>query len=354
VSGAVRARPPRATLLTAVAIWSVALPARAQESSELGRALFKEGRQLAAQGKYVDACPKFEQSRRLSPGIGTEFNLADCWEHLGRTASAWRSFQAVATSAHMAGQTDRESVARERASALEPKLSRLTIEDAAPPDDLRLSRDGEDQPRLLWGQAVPVDPGEHRIEATARGRQSFSARIRVPASPTSVVVHVPPLAIDVSEPAADGAQCRAPPGGSRNPAAHRAAPTRRDPASRRGVPVFGLVLTGAGVAAVVAGTVLLSDYRAKNERARTICSTGVDCTADEVSQHARLIDEARSVRTWSFLSYGVGGASLIGATLVFLTGRGHAEASSSRLAAWTAGPWLGPDGTWGAVADGRF
>ena len=51
--------------------------------------LFAEGGKLVADGDHTAACPKFEESFHLDPGIGTGFNLADCWEHIGRTASAF-------------------------------------------------------------------------------------------------------------------------------------------------------------------------------------------------------------------------------------------------------------------------
>ena len=61
--------------------------------------LFKEARALVGDGKYAEACPKFEQSLALEVGVGTQFNLADCWEHIGRTASAQKLFLGAAASA---------------------------------------------------------------------------------------------------------------------------------------------------------------------------------------------------------------------------------------------------------------
>src|SRR5882757_8415497 len=111
-----------------------ASPVQAQAGADppAARALFGEARKLMAQGKYEQACPKLEESLKLDAGIGTAFNLADCWEHVGKTASAWARFLDVATAAKNAGQADREKVARARAASLEPHLPRLTITVAAP------------------------------------------------------------------------------------------------------------------------------------------------------------------------------------------------------------------------------
>lgn len=105
---------------------SVVRPALADDSDPArARVLFDAARLLVKSGDYAEACPKFEQSLALDPGIGTEFNLADCLEHVGRTDRARGWFLDVAERAHAAGQTDREQVASERAAALAPEpLSR--------------------------------------------------------------------------------------------------------------------------------------------------------------------------------------------------------------------------------------
>src|SRR4028119_2038497 len=77
-------------------------------------ALFNNARALMERGKYAEACPVFEKVQALQAGIGVTFNLADCHEHIGRTASAWAGFQDAAAAANIEGQKDRAQVARER------------------------------------------------------------------------------------------------------------------------------------------------------------------------------------------------------------------------------------------------
>ncbi len=74
--------------------WLVSLvsaaPAHAQaEDRAAARALFDEGRQLMAAERYDAACPKFEAARKLAQSTGVLLNLGECYERLGRTASAW-------------------------------------------------------------------------------------------------------------------------------------------------------------------------------------------------------------------------------------------------------------------------
>src|SRR5688572_7702878 len=92
------------------------------ERNAAAQALFEQAKALVAQGKVEQACPKFEESQRLDPGVGTQFNLADCYERTGRLASAYTTFMDVAAATRQLGQVDREVVARERASAIKPRL----------------------------------------------------------------------------------------------------------------------------------------------------------------------------------------------------------------------------------------
>ena len=68
----------------------------------------------------------FAESKRLAPGLGVTLYLADCYERIGRTASAWTEFKAAEGLAR-ARSDQRAEVARALAQALEPKLERVTI-----------------------------------------------------------------------------------------------------------------------------------------------------------------------------------------------------------------------------------
>ncbi|MBX3229946.1 MAG: hypothetical protein KIT84_26070 [Labilithrix sp.] len=153
-------------------------PARAADDSAAAQALFYEARQLMKENKFGIACPKLEESLRLDYGIGTEFNLADCNEKIGKLATAWSGFISVASAARSAKQADREKVARDRAKALEPRLPKLTIEvPAGAPASMEVKRDGTVIGAAAWNTAVPVDPGTHKVTATATGKQPWESTV---------------------------------------------------------------------------------------------------------------------------------------------------------------------------------
>jgi hypothetical protein len=174
-------------------------PAAGQTSDPAAaRSLFNEARKLTSQGHYDQACPKFEESMRLDNGIGTRFNLADCWEHVGRTASAWSLFLDVAASAKSSSQADREKVARQRAAALEPRLARLTIRVPASDSGIEVRKNEILVGRAQWGTATPVDPGSYVIEARAPGKKSWKTAVTIAANGPPTTVAVPELEKDAT------------------------------------------------------------------------------------------------------------------------------------------------------------
>ncbi|HYQ15411.1 MAG TPA: tetratricopeptide repeat protein, partial [Polyangiaceae bacterium] len=147
-------------------------------------------------GKYTEACPKFEASQQLDPGLGTMLNLAECYEKTGRTASAWAEYREAIPLARAAGSKARLDLATERAQALQDRLSTLTIRAISGEDDdahLEVRRDGVAVQQAELGAPIPVDPGEHVVEAVAPGRQPWSSKVQVGADSAKVSVEIPKL-----------------------------------------------------------------------------------------------------------------------------------------------------------------
>jgi hypothetical protein len=331
----------------------LASPAAAQTDSAAARTLFSEGRELMQAERFAEACPKLEESLRLDHGMGTQFNLAHCWEKLGRSASAWALFLDVAAAARAGNQPQREAAARERATALEPKLTRLRIEVPTPVSGMKVARGDQDVGRAAWGTAMPVDPGEHRLVVTAPGRREWTHELDLPATAKTFSVTVPELDEDLSPVAvSDDA-----------PDARRAENSRQfgaDAGSTRdkgdGRKVAALVVGGAGIAAVAVGTVFALKSRSDNNEALKLCTVrtpeGDTCpTEAEDERHKTLVDDAKTWQLFAIGGFAVGGAALVTATILLVTGDTDDDAGSARSLRFD--PLLG-EGNWGATLSGHF
>src|SRR5262245_35574652 len=185
----------RRVWISLIAIVPSLAHAQSAEDRAASDTLFDEAKKLMAAEDYARACPKFEASLKLVERIGAKLNLADCYEKAGRTASAWAAFREVAALASRANDEARVTFARQRAAALEPYLAKLTIKVATADrvDGLTITRDGAIVPDAMYETSVPVDPGDHIIQATAPKFQSWSQRVTVVREKT-FTVEVPRLA----------------------------------------------------------------------------------------------------------------------------------------------------------------
>jgi hypothetical protein len=186
-----RALRPLVFLLSLAFIAGIARDVRADNAT--AQALFDQAKKLMGEKKYAEACPKLEESQKLDPGLGTQTNLAICYESEGRTASAWSLYLEVASQAKATNQPDREKKARDAAKALEPKLSKLTIEVTSPADGIEVKRNGAAVGQATWGTPIPVDPGQVQLAATAPGRKAWEKGITVESKPGVQTVKIPEL-----------------------------------------------------------------------------------------------------------------------------------------------------------------
>jgi hypothetical protein len=258
------------------------------------QALFDDARKLIADKKWVEACPKLEESQRLDPGLGTLLNLAECQSQIGKTASAWANFLEAAYQAKATNQAKREATARAHATALEPKLSRITIlAVGAAAAGLEIRRDGVVVAASVVGTAVPVDPGEHTVSASAPGKRAWSTKVVVRADGHMASVSVPQLE-DVGPGSPPGPEpppgtpkpppgtprANPPPQGPGAPPEPPSQPPEADDAGPRGQRIGGiaLVVVGAGGLAIGAAFTALASKKLNDSNAQGCNKTTNVCS----------------------------------------------------------------------------
>jgi hypothetical protein len=276
-----------------------------------------------AQHDYAAACRKFEESQRDDPGIGTLFHVADCDERIGKTASAWAAFRAVAAEARAHAETQRASVASDRAQALEGKLARVTIEpgSAEGTPGLQILRDGSPVEPAELSTGLPVDPGAHVIEARAPGKETWSTTVTALAG-ARLLVTVPLLAdaraeLPRAEPIATAPPpsalpvAEAPPDPSTSTTFTTSAELASAPPGRA-QRATGLVVGAAGLAGLGVGAYFGVLSLDRHRDAEPHCSGNV-CDATGVS----LRDDARRAGDAATVALAGGGALLLGGVITY-------------------------------------
>jgi hypothetical protein len=293
-----RAAFTRGTFVCALVSSLVPLSARAQSASDkaVAETLFREGRTLMADGKIADACAKLEGSYRMDPRTGTLTNLAACHEMQGKTASAWAEFSEAAAQAANARRTSTEQVARARAAALEPKLSRLSIRLAAPDASIEITIDGRRIVAEALSTSIPLDPGVHAVTAKL-GDATWTGEATIAAGPASAELTIPKLDAAAPKPVA------AVPAAAPRPETPARTPT---PGHGREIAAYGAL--GAGVIGIGVGTVFGVMTLSNKSDADALCSGSV-CSSQ---QGVDLQEDARSSATVSTIGFGVG---LVGAAV---------------------------------------
>ena len=231
-----RGRIAASVAVAALIVAALGSTARADDRAQADR-LFEEGKALVERGHYAEACRDFEASAAVDPGIGTRLWLADCYESLGRYASARLVFQTVAADAQRA-HDKRAAVADERARALDRRVAFYVVRAGGSVPGEIVECDGT--PFRPADGPLAVDPGRHVLVAHAPAHDVWETSFTAAAGTTSDI-GIPALRAQLEV----------------TPARPEATPARPVPAVEPPRwKTWAFVSGGAGVAALVASGVL--------------------------------------------------------------------------------------------------
>ncbi|MEO6420434.1 MAG: hypothetical protein ABIP39_13540 [Polyangiaceae bacterium] len=309
------------------------LPASAQASREQNaEKLFNDAIGLVSAGKYAEACPKFEESQKLDPALGTQFDLADCYEHTGKKGSARKLFTEVADAAKAAGKSEREKSARERATALDAIAPRLTIAVGpwAADAHFEVTVDGVSLPAASWNHPQSLDAGKHAVAASAPGKKPFDAQV-VLQDGNGSEVKIPELE---SKPA---------------PLPVVIKPDEKPVDQGSGQRRTAVIAGGIGLVGVVVGASAGVLSLMKHGQAKGKCANFSACPDAQGRSDWNTATDAGTVSTIGFIAGGVGLAA--GAVLYLTAPKNNSAASTST--GWWVMPSFGP-GSAGIVAAGHL
>ena len=304
-----------------MAVMLAALTSTAQAAdadTALAESLFREGKRLQALGKYAEACPKFAESQKVAPGLGTLLNLASCHAQEGKTASAWAEFNDAIAQAKRLGDTQRQALAEKNLQALEPRLTYLRLETADPTNAAELSIQFDESPlsAASLGVPIPVNPGEHQITASAPAKQPWSERFVAPKDPGTLTFTIPALR-PLSAAPAPVPQAAAPAPYPLAPAPAPIAQPTPAPApprsTSRPLRTAGFVIGGIGLGSLAFGGLFYITASSENDRAKKLCTEGDGTRCANLAdkeEHDKHLSTAKTARTLSYVGLGFGAAAV--------------------------------------------
>lgn len=129
---------------------------------------FQLGREAFKAEDFARALDHFKKSQSLQASPGTLLNIALTEEKLGKTASAWASFQRVVE--QLKADDDRVPIARDGVARTATRVPRLKIERAAgAPPTLAIKVDGAPLAANQVGVEQMLDPGAHVVTTLVPG-----------------------------------------------------------------------------------------------------------------------------------------------------------------------------------------
>jgi len=322
--------------LVIAALWIAGpRPAHADDKAA-AEAEFVKAKKLKKEGRTADACAAFARSAALDPQHGTRYNLALCYQDLGKLASAWVIFRDLA---QLDSNAARKKDSARRASALDGKLTKLLITTGAAPSGLQVTRDGADVTKVI-GIEDPIDPGRYHIAARAPGYATWERDVEVaPGQSATITVEIPALERGTA------------PGPVTAPDPPRRSASTRAPG--RGRRIAGLAIGGAGAVSLGIGLGFGAKARSTWREVVTLCGDDLSCPpGDDYARAQGLVDDTRSQGNLSTLLVGAGVAAIAAGVVLVVTAP-HGDAERADPAALRVLPQVGGDGV-GLVAAGVF
>jgi len=155
--------------------------------------LFREGRLLLNKGRFDEACERFRAALELRRSPGTLLNVGNCLSSKGKLLDALKAFEETAALASSEPDEHKAAVwssaAKAEIEALTPRIPHVVVRAPAEPG-VEVTLDGE--PQRAFGEPRALDPGSHRLVASAPGKLEFAQELAL-GEGQSLAIEVPRL-----------------------------------------------------------------------------------------------------------------------------------------------------------------
>ena len=359
-------RPVSFALLLALVTASVPAFGQTDEQRSGARALATEGATAFNEGRYKDAADLFGRAESLVHAPPHLLFLARSYAKLGQFVRARETYikitkEQVAPNAPQAFR-DAQSAAQDELKSVEPKIAKLTIQIANAQDaqNLSVTIDGNPVPAVLIGVPQPVDPGEHRVEATAAGKRARAQTVSLRDGERGAVnlqLEADSAAVGAPAAVAPGAVPGSPEGTPNvpGPATTPVPPPAPEPSSgsgTNGMRIGSYVGFGVGALGIGLGTLFLLKGSSKRSEADDAYKAWYDecynkgCPASRAKVPQDLDDQATKAQRVGVAGMVVGGLGVAaGVTLFVMSGKqGSSETRTGRLVPIVSPNYIGVSG----------
>jgi tetratricopeptide (TPR) repeat protein len=294
-----------------LALSALSTPAFADKAEEL----FKQAKKLMAEKKYAEACPKFEKSYQLDPGIGGQLNVGKCYEEWGKLGKAYRAYTDALKKAEEANDNRAEKI-KKLVAQLEPQVPRLVIHIAPDADTagLQVAIDGVSITIEDLANPQLVDPGPKQVEYALGSGARKTKIVPVERSGTSEIT------LDLPKTKAKPEKPNHSDHGDHGDVAVQKPKPHDEPEvvdnTGHGQRVAGIVIAGVGIAGMAVGSYLALSARSKYNDA--LSSHCMDMTNACDAQGLTDTHDARSQANTATIIFAVGGAATVAGIVVYL------------------------------------
>ncbi len=292
-----------AASLTNVPSARAAGPSQAQVQA--ARELFQEAERDEDAKRWTEALEKLRRVAAVKLTAGVRYHIALCEENLGQLVAALADYTLAENQARAENAPDVLRLVGEKLKGLKGRVPRLTVVVPGDVTDAEVRLDGEPILQAMWGVQIPMDPGEHKLEARAPGRVPMARTITMQERDSTLVeIKLPEATKSPTTPPATTSGTTAPP-----------TPTAADDTTSKPPAVGGR--TGAIVAtlgaAVLGGGGVVAYFVAgsrHDDNATTCAARKISC--DDLKNEVRIWDTA-ALGAW------IGAAALTAVAIVLWT-----------------------------------
>jgi len=331
-----RARGATAGILVFSLISSSLAPsfAASDEERSAARAAASQGADAYDAGKWQDAVDMFSRAEQLVHSPIHLMFIARSELKLFQWVKAYETFNRVKREGVPADASPAVKKAVEDATSelakLEPQMPYIAAKVKNASGDVKVTMDGTQVPPAMVGLLRPVDPGQHRFQATSGQLSSDVVTVEVqPASKQTVELELKlgtaatPVAAPTAAPVAatPAPETTTPPPASVGGADQGSSGTN-------GMRIGAYSAFGVGSVGLALGTVFLLQSASTQKKSDDLCGPGPKCNPANQDAISSKDKDAASQKTLGAVGLGVGGAAVAAGVVLFILSNNKSQSAT--------------------------